>query len=255
MTEEHGTAAIGRSGAALLTPRVGVVKDNDGKLIAATSGAIEGVLETAATAAGEVVYWFPIAEAETVFVSAGGTCTDGGPAMVTTGGQFVDRTGTNTVVGRFLTGTTTLGDRVLLKPYARGQQEQAGSVATTATAIAATLTDSTGQSGTHDDTLAATTVPTITATNPAAPAAYSAHASGAVAVLSNAATDLDTTAAALAALRASVATYETAISALVVDVAAILTLLTVMTQNQSDTAQKVIELVAQYNQLRSDIAT
>ena len=58
-----------------------------------------------------------------------------------------------------------------------------------------------------------------TATNPAAPTAYSAHASGATPVLSNAATDLDTTAAALATLRGEVATYETAISALIVDVA------------------------------------
>jgi hypothetical protein len=40
----------------------------------------------------------------------------------------------------------------------------------------------------------------------ATPAAYSAHASGAVAVVSNAATDLDTTAAALEALRDEAAT-------------------------------------------------
>ena len=57
-----------------------------------------------------------------------------------------------------------------------------------------------------------------TAVNPSAPAAYSAHATGAVAVLSNAATDLDTTTAALATLRGEVATYEIAISALIVDV-------------------------------------
>lgn len=58
-----------------------------------------------------------------------------------------------------------------------------------------------------------------TATNPAAPAAYTAHAAGAVAVVSNAATDLDTTAAALATLRGEVAAYELVISALIVDVA------------------------------------
>jgi hypothetical protein len=60
-----------------------------------------------------------------------------------------------------------------------------------------------------------------TASNPAAPAAYTPHASGAVPVLSNAATDLDTTAAALSTLRGEVATYETAISALIVDVASV----------------------------------
>ena len=62
---------------------------------------------------------------------------------------------------------------------------------------------------------------TATALNPAAPAAYSAHASGATAVVSNAATDLDTTAAALEALRDEVALYELQISALILDVAAL----------------------------------
>lgn len=103
------------------------------------------------------------------------------------------------------------------------------------------LTDSTGQSGTHDDTLAATTVPTITATNPAAPTAYAAVVNMTDPVTK---AEGETMSAALATLRSEVATYETAISALVVDVAAILALLTVMTQNQSDTAQKVIELTA-----------
>lgn len=86
------------------------------------------------------------------------------------------------------------------------------------------LTDSTGQSGTHDDTLAATTVPTITATNPGAISAAAGEA----------------TAAALADTQA----LEAAVSALVVDVAAILALLTVMTQNASDTAQKTKEIRA-----------
>lgn len=107
-----------------------------------------------------------------------------------------------------------------------------------------TLTDSTGKSGTHDDTLAATTVPTITATNPAAPTAYAAVVNMTDPVTK---AEGEAVSAALATLRSEVATYETAISALVVDVAAILALLTVMTQNQSDTAQKVIELVAALN--------
>ncbi len=86
-----------------------------------------------------------------------------------------------------------------------------------------TLTDSTGDSGTHDDTLA-------DGLTSVAPAAYSAHAAGAVAVTSNAATDLDTTAAAVANLRSVVAT-------LVTDS-------TIQNQNISDLAQKVIEILA-----------
>ena len=111
---------------------------------------------------------------------------------------------------------------------------------TAPTALGATLTDSTGLSGTHDDTLAATTVPTITATNPTAPTGYSA-----VVNMTNPVTKAEGEAvsAALATLVTEVGTYETAISALVVDVAAILALEAVIVQNQSDTAQKVIELV------------
>lgn len=114
-----------------------------------------------------------------------------------------------------------------------------------------TLTDSTGKSGTHDDTLAATTVPTATATNPAAPAAYSAVVNMTEPV---AKAEGEAVSAALAALRDEVATYETAISALVVDVAAILTLLGVTTQNASDTAQKVIEIVADLEDVKNNFA-
>lgn len=95
------------------------------------------------------------------------------------------------------------------------------------------LTDSTGDSGTHDDTLA----DGLTATAPAATTAYTAHASGAVAVTSNAATDLDTTAAALATLVLEVAALEAVIAALVTDV-------TVQNQNDSDMAQKINEILA-----------
>lgn len=55
------------------------------------------------------------------------------------------------------------------------------------------------------------------------PAVYTAHASGAVTVVSNASTDLDTTAAALAILVTEVITYEAAIKALIVDVASMRT--------------------------------
>jgi predicted RecA/RadA family phage recombinase len=92
-----------------------------------------------------------------------------------------------------------------------------------AQAAIVTLTDSTGASGSHDDTLA-------DGLNSSAPAAYSAHAAGGVTVTSNAATDLDTTAAALAALRGTVATMQSDA--------------VIMNQNTSDLAQKVIEILA-----------
>lgn len=103
---------------------------------------------------------------------------------------------------------------------------------TAPTAIAATLTDNTGDSGTHDDTLA----DGLTATTPAAITNYTAHTSGSTPVTSNAATDLDTTAAALA-------TLENEVTALRATVAACVTDLTVQNQNDSDLAQKILELV------------
>lgn len=114
-----------------------------------------------------------------------------------------------------------------------------------------TLTDSTGQSGTHDDTLAATTVPTITATNPTAPTAYSAVVNMTDPVTK---AEGEAVSAALATLRGEVATYETAISALVVDVTAITALQTVQCQNASDTAQKIIEIVTVLAAIQNNIA-
>jgi hypothetical protein len=96
-----------------------------------------------------------------------------------------------------------------------------------------TLTDNTGDSSTHDDTLA----DGLTASAPAAITDYTAHASGGTTVTSAAATDLDTTAAALATLVDEV----TALTAVVDDV---VTDLGVQNQNDSDLAQKIIELVA-----------
>ena len=95
------------------------------------------------------------------------------------------------------------------------------------------LTDSTGVSGSHDDTLA----DGLTASAPAAITDYTAHASGGTTVTSAGATDLDSTAAALALLVDEV----TALTAVVDDV---VTDLGVQNQNDSDLAQKVIELVA-----------
>ena len=93
------------------------------------------------------------------------------------------------------------------------------------------LTDSTGDSGTHDDTLA----DGKTATAPAAITDYVAHASGGTTVTSNAATDLDTAAAALD-------TLEDEVTALQVTVAACETDIGVQNQNDSDLAQKILEI-------------
>lgn len=117
-------------------------------------------------------------------------------------------------------------------------------VVTAPTALAANLTDFTGDSGTHDDTLA----DGLSATAPAAITNYTAHASGAVPVVSAGATDLDTTAAALA-------TLENEVTALRGTVAACVTDLTVQNQNDSDLAQKVIELVTAQAENRAAIVS
>jgi hypothetical protein len=97
-----------------------------------------------------------------------------------------------------------------------------GSHDDTVAAMAAivTLTDNTGQSGTHDDTLAATTVP------------------AALTVTDGAGTN-DGTIGAITADASVIA----AVQEIAAKIAAIITLLGVMVQNQSDVGQKVIELV------------
>jgi hypothetical protein len=96
-----------------------------------------------------------------------------------------------------------------------------------------TLTDSTGLSGTHDDTLAATTVDALTAT-----------ALGDLVATQNTGWGANT--------EAGFDSISTKFDALLADVTAIRALLLVVTQNASDTAQKVIELVAQVTALAAD---
>lgn len=110
---------------------------------------------------------------------------------------------------------------------------------TAPTAIAATLTDSTGDSGTHNDTLA----DGLTATAPAAITNYTAVVNM---------TD-PVTKAEGEAVSAALATLENEVTALQVTVAACVTDLTVQNQNDSDLAQKVIELVATQAQNRTAI--
>jgi hypothetical protein len=102
-------------------------------------------------------------------------------------------------------------------------------VAAPTAAAVVTLTDSTGQSGTHDDTLAATTVP-------------------AVLTLSDGEGTNDS---AIPAITDNASTI-TAVQELAAKVNALIALITVMAQNQSDVAQKVIELVAEHTKIVAD---
>ncbi len=109
-------------------------------------------------------------------------------------------------------------------PTSTGQVRLNGSAPSTSEgpqAAIVALTDSTGVSGSHDDTLA-------DGLNAVAPAAYTAHSAGATPVTSAAATDLDTTAAAVANLRSVLAT--------------VVSDLAIQNQNDSDLAQKILEI-------------
>ncbi|OFW05653.1 MAG: hypothetical protein A3H96_11370 [Acidobacteria bacterium RIFCSPLOWO2_02_FULL_67_36] len=102
-------------------------------------------------------------------------------------------------------------------------------VVTAPTAIGATLTDNSGDSGTHDDTIA----DGLTAAAPAAITNYAAVVNMTDPVAK----------AEGEAVSAALATLENEVTALQVTVAACVTDLTVQNQNDSDLAQKVIELV------------
>lgn len=162
-------------------------------------------------------------------VTCAGTVTAGEIVQTDADGKAVTQT-TGAPLGKAL--STATNGSIRIKPLWSNSSPQFAAIVA--------LTDSTGHSGTHDDTLAATTVPTITATNPAAPTAYAAVVNMTNPVTK---TEGEAVSAALATLRGEVATYETAISALVVDVAAILAVLVPLAQNQSDTAQKVLEIL------------
>jgi hypothetical protein len=107
---------------ALATSRVAVVLNSSDQVAAASAGGnFDGILLYAVDASGSEASFIPANEEGGFLVRAGGTCTAGGPAMITTGGKFIDWTGGNIQAGRFETGTTTDGDLVRLIPYARTQ--------------------------------------------------------------------------------------------------------------------------------------
>ena len=125
-----------------------------------------------------------------------------------------------------------------------------------ATTVPVTLTDSTGYSGTHDDTLAATTLPAALTDNSGG--VSGGNTIGAIADNGGSATTAST-AAAVATLAAKIAEYRTMLDVALQNssdtaqkVIEIRALLDVMAQNSSDTAQKVIEVVTLSNALVAD---
>jgi hypothetical protein len=150
-------------------------------------------------------------------VTSGAAFSDLDPLAVDAAGKFVTATAGTVVVAIAMAAAGGADENVLALILPMSQYR-------IASASVVDLTDSTGYSATHDDTLAATTIPAITATNPAAITAAAGEATAA---------DLTLTQG-----------LETTVSALVVDVAAILAVLAVMAQNTSDTAPKVKELIA-----------
>ena len=117
-------------------------------------------------------------------------------------------------------------------------------------ADAVTLTDSTGQSSTHDDTLAATTVPatltgTLTGTVNGALVDVAATAGSCAGGSSPTATNVDSAIA--TAVASIVSGVNEQLKELMTQVNAVTALQTVECQNASDIGQKVIELVTKVN--------
>lgn len=136
----------------------------------------------------------------------------------------ISRFAAGTSPGAAWTQTYSTANRTVANPTATTLTDNGGGTADgtiASMAAATTLTDSTGQSGTHDDTLAATTVP------------------GALTVTDGEGTN-DGTIGAITDNATTIA----AVQELAAKINAVLTLLGVMTQNQSDVAQKIIEIVA-----------
>lgn len=125
--EKYDSISRNASGA-LATTRVGVLVNSSDALAAATAGGpIDGILLTSCTASTDEPSYVPVNNClGGINVRAGGTCTAGADAMVTTDGKFIDATPGNTTVGRFETGTTTSGDLVRMLPYARPQAVKGG---------------------------------------------------------------------------------------------------------------------------------
>lgn len=124
-------------------------------------------------------------------------------------------------------------------------------VVTPPTALAASLTDNTGDSGTHDDTLAAVTLPTaITGDG----AGNLGTGNGAFEDQNGAVTGVDgagSNAASKADVDARLVSIGNNMQELATAQTANLAAITVLRQNSSDTAQKVIELVAAQAQNRT----
>lgn len=204
-----------------LENKLGGAADGDVNCAVTKSGQVElAITSIAVTDIGKPVY----ASADGTF-----TLTQSTNSKIGTVSRWVS-TGTAIVryqaqgAGADLTGVTVLTD-------SSGGATADGTIGivTAPTALGATLTDSTGDSGTHDDELA----DGLTATSPAAITNYAAVVNMTDPVAK----------AEGEAVSAALATLEDEVTALRVTVAACVTDLTVQNQNDSDLAQKVIELV------------
>lgn len=204
-----------------LENKLGGAGDGDVNCAVTKSGQVElAITSIAVTDIGKPVY----ASADGTF-----TLTQSTNSKIGTVSRWVS-TGTAIVryqaqgAGADLTGVTVLTD-------SSGGATADGTIGivTAPTALGATLTDSTGDSGTHDDELA----DGLTATSPAAITNYAAVVNMTDPVAK----------AEGEAVSAALATLEDEVTALRVTVAACVTDLTVQNQNDSDLAQKVIELV------------
>lgn len=130
-----------------------------------------------------------------------------------------------------------------------------GTANTTLTALGGitTLTDSTGLSGTHDDTLAASAAPT-TLTDSTSFSGTHDDTLAAVTVMADIAGGESPTEAEFNTLLATVRVIAQNQSDVAQKVIELVTLVGVMTQNDSDIAQKVIEVVADMDDAKNNFA-
>lgn len=110
--------------AALATALAPITIDSTNKFAATSAGArSDGTLVSTGTASGDTLS-AETASAGARNVRASGTCTAGSDAAAGTSG-YQDAVNGDRIVGRFLSGTTTVGDTVLMLPY-EGTQGQKG---------------------------------------------------------------------------------------------------------------------------------
>lgn len=129
--EEKYTPISRASAAAFATTRVGLAFNSSNQFaLALVGGQVDGILIAAVGSGDETTCY----TSGNILVRAGGTATAGGLAMTDANGKFIDRVAGAVAAGRFLTGTTTDGDLVLMEFFTRGQQTNKVRGANTASA-------------------------------------------------------------------------------------------------------------------------